>query len=128
MTYVDLRTLANKDLSHAPFYYMGDDLSEYLVSVKQDEQDDKFVVEYFDGRDRVRTLKPVDGDVSVFVNDSDILQTELAALRRQVAVLEHDRSELLEALARAIGADEANRVMNVIRASTPPAEDSDATE
>lgn len=51
------------------------------------------------------------------------LQAELAALRRQVAVLEHDRRGLMDALIEQIGADNTLALMNDIRlASMKPAE------
>lgn len=83
MTYVELRTLIDKDLSLLPLYHIDSDLDEYLVSVKQDEQEDKFVVQYFDGRDKVRTLHSISGDVHVYVDDTDFLQGIIAELRPQ---------------------------------------------
>ena len=71
----------------------------------------------------------VDGDRLAYRDNEDELQAELAALRRQVAVLEHDRRGLMDALIEQIGADSTLALMNDIRlASMKPAEDSDATE
>ncbi len=47
------------------------------------------------------------------------LLSELASLRRQIAVLEHDRRMLCDVLHREVGDVEFNVIMNNIRATTP---------
>lgn len=113
------------------YIYDYDRQESYILSVELDDKHEGMCkVSYYDGHGGRWWDDDIDPTHLVelrHVIAIERLQAELAALRRQVAVLEHDRRGLMDALIARLGIKEAERIMNVIRETTPKGAP-DATE
>ena len=121
--YTPISELVGKDLSELG-YIWEHDFDQLILSVENDpDVQGHFIVHYLYNR-RTLTDKGVHSIREAYRDNEDELNAELETLRRQVAVLEHDRRMLQQALLEHVGIYEADRIMNDIRASTPkPSED-----